>query len=115
MPLWKLTPLNPRDGHWQASDHAAATVVRAPSESVARAVASLAFARPGAAAPGAPAASPWGRPELVSAMQLAPGKLGTGNHAARNLDTRWPEEGPIAVLDPPGIEVDLSDVSFHED
>ena len=87
MPLWRLTPLDPKDLSWEASSHRAMALVRAPDEEAAREVAQKAFGvktgfRPGEGIK----APPWKRAHLVKAERIA--------------DDRYDPDGPAGVLEP---------------
>jgi hypothetical protein len=87
MPIWKLTPLDPRDPSWQASSHRAMAIVRAPDEEAARDAAEKAFGvRTGFTPGGGIKAPPWKRASLVNAERIK--------------DDRYEPEGPTEVLEP---------------
>ncbi|MDH3473052.1 MAG: hypothetical protein OEM59_05120 [Rhodospirillales bacterium] len=87
MPIWKLTPLDPRDPSWQASAHRAMAIVRAPDEEAAREAAEKAFGvKTGFALGGGIKAPPWKRTSLVKAERIK--------------DDLYEPEGPTEVLEP---------------
>ena len=87
MPIWKLTPLDPRDPNWEASSHRGIAIVRASDEAVARATAAQAFDTKTRFAPAkGQKVPPWNRSGLVKAERID--------------DKRYEGEGPAAVLEP---------------
>lgn len=87
MPLWKLTPIDPLDPNWEASDYRGRVIVRARDEEMARDVAQQAFGIKTRFPPGAGVkAPPWKRPDLVTVELIE--------------DERYDPEGPAEVLDP---------------
>ena len=87
MPIWKLTPLDPRDPSWQASAHCAIAIVRAPDEEAAREAAQKAFGvKTGFTPGGGIKLPPWKRASLVKAERIK--------------DDRYELEGPTEVLEP---------------
>jgi hypothetical protein len=88
MPVYRLTPIDPRDPDWRGSTHRDAAVVRAGSEGEARALAAEAFDTTLAAPhPGGAAATPLWR--LARAVRAEPIR-----------DPRYSSDGPAGVLEP---------------
>lgn len=89
MPVYRLVPLEPDDPEWRASAHRGEAVVRARDEDAARRLASAAFSLQVARQDGdVVLGSLWRQPYAVRAETLD--------------DSRYPEEGPEGVLEPPG-------------
>ncbi len=87
MHIWKLTPLDLLDPSWEASSHRGIAIVRARSESDARAMAGRAFDTKTRFAPAkVQKFPPWKRPDLVKVDLVD--------------DPRFEAEGPAAVLEP---------------
>lgn len=102
MPIWKLSPIDPQDRNWVMSSVKTEVTVRAPSERTARAAASIAFGRAinhvaGTELP----IVPWRYAHLVS--------------AERDNSGRWPEDGPVSILDPEGYDDDIAGVTFRDE
>jgi hypothetical protein len=90
MPVYRLTPTNPKDPNWRASIHRDVVLVRATSEEQARSLATEAFdttlAKPW---PGQKAATPlWRHSYAVRAEMMH--------------DQRYRPEGPAGILEPWG-------------
>lgn len=87
MPLWKLTPVDLTDPHWEASSHRAMAIVRAPDEQTARDIAQQAFGVKTRFEPGhGVKAPPWRRTSLVKAEEVD--------------DARYEADGPTEILEP---------------
>lgn len=87
MAIWKLTPLDLLDPHWQASSHQGIAIVRARDEADARTTAAKAFDTKTRFRPAeGQKFPPWKRPALVKVERIE--------------DPRYDAEGPSAVLEP---------------
>jgi hypothetical protein len=87
MPVWELSPVDPRDAAWEASSYRGRVIVRARDEAAARDAAEHAFAVKTRFKPGTGIkAPPWKRPALVT--------------AAICTDPLYAGEGPTEILYP---------------
>jgi hypothetical protein len=87
MPIFRLDPVDVHHRDWRASTHHAAAFVRATSERCARVVCMMAFGGVPEIVPGENApAMPWTQPERATCVRAS--------------DGRWPEDGPIELLQP---------------
>jgi hypothetical protein len=102
MPLWKLIPMDLHDSLWSRSVYRGEAVVRAPTEKVARSVATLTFGQVR-------------KPERGQRSSDAPWRNATQVHAERIVDAQWGDEGPVMVLEPAGYGVDYSNIRFADE
>jgi hypothetical protein len=87
MQVWKLTPVDLSDPNWNASSHRGLVIVRAQSESAARALAAKAFDTAIRFPPHATiVVPPWTRASCVKAERIT--------------DKRYPSRGPAEILEP---------------
>lgn len=93
MPIWRLTPIDLTEPHWEASVYRAPVTVRADSEERARQIADLALSIAVSVRPGeGPRFSPWTHRFLVECRKVDdPAVVG---------------EGPEAILDPADYDED---------
>lgn len=102
MTLWKLSPVDLSHRNWDASTHKGPAIVRAPSENIARHAASIAFGMATRSTPGEDVKfTPWRHGDLV--------------RAERVTDPRWPDDGPVAILDPEHHNDAVARVKFRDE
>lgn len=93
MQLWRLTPIDLSDPHWEASVYRAPVTVRAETEERAREIAALAFGTAVRVWPSkGPRYVPWRHTALVACRTLE--------------DASFKREGPEEILDPADYDQD---------
>lgn len=88
MAIWKLEPIDTRSDHWATSMHKGTVIVRAPTEDIARQLATRAFEiKPAQGASLNALITPWVQRDLVQCTSVR--------------HSKFQEDGPATVLDPP--------------